>query len=74
VLLKNIDMQTVVLKSNSKSELKLLTDLAQRIGVQVKYLSESELEDMGMLNAIKKGRTKEYVDTDDFLSELETTG
>lgn len=67
-------MQTVVLKSNSKSELKLLTDLAKRIGVQVKYLSESELGDMGMLNAIKKGRTKEYVDTDDFLSELETTG
>ncbi len=33
-----------------------------------------ELEDMGMLNAIKKGRTKEYVDTDDFLSELETIG
>jgi hypothetical protein len=70
VLLKNIDMQTVVLKSNSKSELKLLTDLAQRIGVQVKYLSESELEDMGMLNAIKKGRTKEYVDTDDFVKKI----
>ena len=63
-------MQTVVLKSNSKSELKLLTDLAKRIGVQVKYLSESELEDMGMLNAIKKGRTKEYVDTDDFVKNI----
>ena len=63
-------MQTVVLKSNSKSELKLLTDLAKRIGVQVKYLSESELEDMGMLNAIKKGRTKEYVDTDDFVKKI----
>lgn len=67
-------MQTVVLKSNSKSELKLLTDLAKRLGVQFKYLSESEMEDMGMLNAIKKGRTKEYVDTDDFVSALATTG
>ncbi len=74
MLLKNIDKQTVVLKSNSKSELKLLTDLAKRLGVQFKYLSESEMEDMGMLNAIKKGRTKEYVDTDDFLSALATTG
>jgi len=63
-------MQTVVLKSNSKSELKLLTDLAKRIGVQVKYLSESEMEDMGMLNAIKKGRTKEYVDTNDFVKNI----
>ncbi len=63
-------MQTVVLKSNSKSELKLLTDLAKKIGIQVKYLSESELEDLGMLNAIKKGRTKEFVDTDDFIKKI----
>jgi len=63
-------MQTVVLKSNSKSELKLLTDLAQKIGIQVKYLSESEMEDLGMLNAIKKGRTKKFADTDDFLMKI----
>lgn len=63
-------MQTVVLKSNSKSELKLLTDLAKKIGIQVKYLSEAELEDLGMINAIKKGRTKEFVDTDDFIKKI----
>jgi len=63
-------MQTVVLKSNLKSELKLLTDLAKKIGIQVKYLSESELEDLGMINAINKGRTKEFVDTDEFIKTL----
>jgi hypothetical protein len=63
-------MQTVILKSHSKSELKLLTDLAQKIGIHVKYLSESEVEDLGMINAIKKGRTQEFVDTDDFIKKL----
>jgi len=63
-------MQTVVLKSNSKSELKLLTDLAKKIGIQVKYLSENELEDLSMIKAIKKGRTKEFVDTDDFIKKI----
>lgn len=63
-------MQTVVLKSNLKSELKLLTDLAKKIGIQVKYLSESELEDLGMINAINKGRTKEFVDTDEFIKKI----
>jgi hypothetical protein len=63
-------MQTVILKSHSKSELKLLTDLAQKIGIQVKYLSESEVEDLGMINAIKKGRTQEFVDKDDFIKKL----
>jgi hypothetical protein len=69
-VVKFVDMQTVVLKSNSKSELKLLTDLAKKIGIQVKYLSESEMEDLGMINAIKKGRTKEFVDTDDYIKKI----
>ncbi len=63
-------MQTVVLKSNLKSELKMLTDLAKKIGIQVKYLSESELEDFGMIKAINKGRTKEFVDTDAFIKKI----
>jgi hypothetical protein len=63
-------MQTVLLHSNSKTDLKLLTDLAKKIGITVKYLTEEEKEDIGLLNAIKKGRTKKYVDTEDFLKKL----
>lgn len=63
-------MQAVILSGKSNSELKLLTDLARKIGIKVKYLTESEMEDLGMLNAIKKGRTKKFVDTDDFVKTL----
>ena len=63
-------MQTVVLNGKSKTDLKLLTDLAKKIGISVKYLSEEEKEDIGMLNAIKKGRTGKYVSTESFLKKL----
>ncbi len=63
-------MQTVLLNSNSKSNLKLLTDLAKKIGITVTYLSKEDKEDMGLLNAIKKGRTGEHIDTDQFVEKL----
>ncbi|MFZ4800025.1 MAG: hypothetical protein ACOYMA_21225 [Bacteroidia bacterium] len=64
-------MQTVVLQSNSKVNLKLLTDFAKKIGVTVKYLTEDEKEEIGLLNAINKGKTGKYVDTDVYLKTLQ---
>ena len=63
-------METLVLQGKSKSDLKLIAKLAKKIGVKANYLSEEETEEMGMLSAIKKGRTGEYVDTDAFLKRL----
>ena len=64
-------MQTVVLQSNSKVDLKLLTDFAKKIGVVVKYLNEEEKEEIGLLSAINNGRTRKYVDTDNYLKSLQ---
>jgi len=63
-------METVVLKSESKENLKLLTDLARKIGIKVKFLTKEEAEDMGLSSAILTGRTGEYVDTDVFIESL----
>ena len=63
-------METVVLHGASKADLKLLTDLAEKIGVKVRYLDPEEAEDLAMLNAINEGRTEEYVDTEAFLKKL----
>lgn len=63
-------MQTAIINSNSKSDLKLLLDLAKKIGVQTKVLTQAEIEEIGLVAAIKQGRTGEYVDTDSYLKKL----
>lgn len=54
-------MTTLVLKSNSENDIKALTYLAKKLGMIVASLSEEEIEDIGMSNAIKEGRKKGYV-------------
>jgi hypothetical protein len=63
-------MQTALLKSKSKNDLKLLLDLARKMGIAVRQLTEVEAEDIGLVNAIKKGRTGEKVDTKKYLQKL----
>ena len=63
-------METILLQSTSKENLRLIAELARKIGVSVKYLTDEEKEDVGMVNAIKKGRTGEFVNTEDFLERL----
>ncbi len=63
-------METIVLQSDSKENLQQILDLAHRIGVSVKVLSDEELEDIGMAQAIQEGRTGDYVNTEDFLQRL----
>ncbi|MGC9331961.1 MAG: hypothetical protein ACP5DZ_08825 [Bacteroidales bacterium] len=63
-------MDTVILNSDSKSDLKLLINLAKKLGIKAKFLSEEEKEEIGILNAIKQERTGEYVNTDNFVKKL----
>ncbi|MBS1550890.1 MAG: hypothetical protein JST15_02335 [Bacteroidetes bacterium] len=63
-------MQTVIFNSKSKSDIKLLTDLAKKIGVNTKVLNETDIEEIGLSFAIMKGSTKEYIDTEKFINKL----
>jgi hypothetical protein len=63
-------MQTAILNSESESDLKLLLELAKKLGIKSKVLSINEIEEIGLANAIKKGRTGEYIDAKDFLNKL----
>ncbi|MDQ3021101.1 MAG: hypothetical protein M3R36_11110 [Bacteroidota bacterium] len=63
-------METAILKSNSKENLNLLLDLAKKLNVNVKVLSEEELEDIGLAIAIKKGRTGKFINTKAFLKKI----
>ena len=63
-------MEALILQSKSMADLKLLMSFAKKIGITGKFLSDEEKEDLGLLNAIKKARTKEYIDTESFKKEL----
>ena len=63
-------MQTLILNGESAGDIKLIAEIAKKMGLKAKILSEEEKEDIGMLNAIKKGRTKKHIDTESFILNL----
>jgi len=63
-------MQTMVLEGKSKTDMKLLADLARKLGIKVKYLTEEEKEEIGLIRAIDQGNTGEHVDTGEFIKKL----
>ncbi len=64
-------MKTAILSSGSTSDLELLLELAKKLGLKTKMLSDEQQEDIGLLYAIKKGMTGEFIDTDKFLKDLQ---
>lgn len=63
-------MKSALLTSGSNKDLKLLLELSKEIGLKSKLLTEEQVEELCLVNAIKKGRTGSFVDTDKFLSSL----
>lgn len=63
-------MKTAILSSESDSDIKLLIELANKLGIKTKILTEEDTEDLAMVYAIEKGKTGEYVDTHDFIKSL----
>jgi hypothetical protein len=63
-------MESIVLSSDSKSDLSILLRIAKKLGIGVKRLTTEEAEDLGLINAMKKGRTGEYIDTEKYLKKL----
>ena len=64
-------METALLKSKSKADLALLLKLAAKMNIESKMLSEEEIEDIGIIMFIKKGKTGQYFDKDKFIDKLE---
>jgi hypothetical protein len=63
-------MKSAILTSGSGKSLQLLLDLAKKLGIKTKMLSEEEIEDAGLAKVIKEGRTGKFVDTEKFLKKL----
>ena len=63
-------MNSAIVTTNSNKDLQLLIELAKKMGIKTKILTAEQKEDLGLLNAIRKGRTEEFVDTEKFLQSL----
>ena len=63
-------MEGVILHTDSNKDLDLIIQLAKKLGISARKLSQEEIEDYGLSIAINDGRTGEYVDTKTYLKEL----
>jgi len=63
-------MESAILTGNSKKDIQLLISIAEKMGINAKFLTKDEMEDFAMGKAIIEGRTGEFVDTEEFLNSL----
>jgi len=63
-------MEALILTGEKKSEMNLIGEIARKFGIKTRKLSIEDIEDIGLLKAIKDGETGEYVDTNQFLDSI----
>jgi hypothetical protein len=54
-MIKSQKMETIVLKGESKSNARLLLELARKLNFSAKKISSEEAEDIGLYYSIKEG-------------------
>ena len=67
-------MTGLIITSSKKTDLKLFTELANRIGIQVKTLSEEDMLDIGLLKAMEDGRKTKFVSEERIMKKLKKGG
>ncbi|MBK8444960.1 MAG: hypothetical protein IPL35_16855 [Sphingobacteriales bacterium] len=63
-------MNGLIIASTNKADLKLFTDLANRIGVSFKTLSNEDLLDIGLLKAMEEGKKTKFVSKERIMKKL----
>ena len=63
-------MKSAILTSESNKNLQILIELAEKLGIKTKLLSDEQLEDIGLIKAIKSGRTGKLIDASKFMDGL----
>ena len=63
-------MESLLLQGGSKKDLEILALLAKKIGLKTRQLTEEELEDISLANAMKEGHTGEYINTHAYIKKL----
>jgi len=67
-------MSGLIITASNKTDLKLFSDLAKRIGVNVKLLSDEEIIDLGLLKAMEEGKKTRFVSKERIMNKLTKDG
>ena len=63
-------METLILTGEKKAEMNLIIEIARKFGIKTRKLSIEDIEDIGLIMAIKNGETGEYINTDTFVESI----
>ncbi len=63
-------MYGIVITSTNKADIKLLIDLAKRIGLSYKTLSNNEIEEAELLKAMEESKKSKFVPEDRIMKKL----
>ena len=64
-------MTAIVISGYNKVDLKIIIELAKRLGANVKTLSEEEILDLGLLKSMEEGRNSEFISRERIMNLLE---
>lgn len=61
-------MESIIIHSDSKKDLNLLQQLAEKMGLKTHLLTQSEKDDLALANAIQQNNSSENLLMDDALA------
>jgi hypothetical protein len=65
-----ITMTGLIITASNKADLKLFSDLARRIGITAKPMSDEDILDYGLLKAMEEGRKTKFVSRERVMKKL----
>jgi len=64
-------MESLIIESASRKDLKILSELASRLGLKVHFLDSETTEEIALINAIKEGLETPEISREEVLKHLE---
>ena len=63
-------MQNLLIQGKAKSDINIFIDLAKRLGLVSRVLSDEEMEEIGLLSAMEEGRKTKFVPRSEVINTL----
>jgi hypothetical protein len=64
-------MESILIEPKKKDDIKLLSQLAKKLGYHSRIISQQEKEDLGLAFVIRKFRKKDYVKEESIFKSLD---